>query len=128
MEKYKGHHGLLPEAEVLGKLDGVGFPRTRTKVKKGWVRDTVKSGNLPTQVSFAYVDFDFFEPIKDALEFLDTRMPPGGRIVVDDYGFFSEAVRSWRSINSSRRRDAASRVRVAAALLAGHFCVLSKLS
>ena len=89
MANYKGTMAS-PETEVLDKLASVNFPRERIKVKKGWVRDTIKNGELPAQVAFAYVDFDFYDPIKDALEFLDTRMPAGGRIVVDDYGYFSE--------------------------------------
>src|SRR6195256_3549102 len=42
MNKYKGTMAS-PEAEVLGNLDSVNFPRARTKVKKGWVRDSIKS-------------------------------------------------------------------------------------
>jgi hypothetical protein len=54
------------------------------------------------------VDFDFYEPIKGALEFLDTRMPAGGRIIVGDYGFFSGG-RSSLSISPSGARLAATR-------------------
>jgi hypothetical protein len=125
MDKYKGTMAS-PEAEMRSKLDSINFPPARTKVKKGWVRDSIKSGELPTQVSFAYVDFDFYDPIKDALEFLDSRMPPGGRIVVDDYGFFSEGAQLAVDQFVARVGD---RFKFELPLpFAGHFCVLSKLA
>lgn len=123
MEKYQGTMAS-PETEVLEKLQAVAFPRTRTKVKKGWVTDTIKCGELPSQVSFAYVDFDFYEPIKDALEFLDPRMPPGGQIVVDDYGFFSAGA---QLAVDQFVEAAGGRFGFELPLpFAGHFCVLSK--
>ena len=125
MDKYKGTMAS-PEAEVRSKLDSIGFPSARTKVKKGWVSDSIKSGELPAQVAFAYVDFDFYDPIKDALEFLDGRMPPGGRIVVDDYGFFSEGAQL--AVDQFVAR-VGSRFKFELPLpFAGHFCVLNKLA
>jgi len=125
MDKYKGMMAS-PEAEVRSKLDSISFPPARTKVKKGWVSDSIKSGELPAQVAFAYVDFDFYDPIKDALEFLDGRMPPGGRIVVDDYGFFSEGAQL--AVDQFVAR-VGSRFKFELPLpFAGHFCVLNKLA
>jgi O-methyltransferase len=124
IQNYKGTMAS-PEAEVLGRLASVGFPSARAKVKKGWIKETVKTGEVPPKVAFAYVDFDFYEPIKDALEFLDTRMPPGGRIVVDDYGFFSAgaqlAVDQFVASTGGRFKFELPLP------FAGHFCVLSKL-
>jgi hypothetical protein len=124
MDKYKGTMAS-PEAEVRSKLDSISFPPARTKVKKGWVRDSINAGELPAQVAFAYVDFDFYDPIKDALEFLDGRMPPGGRIVVDDYGFFSEGA---QLAVDQFVTQVGGRFKFELPLpFAGHFCVLSKL-
>jgi hypothetical protein len=125
MEKYKGTMAS-PETEVLGKLASIKFPSDRIRVKKGWVKDTIKSGEIPARVSFAYVDFDLYDPIKDALEFLDTRMPAGGRIVVDDYGFFSEGA---ELAVDQFVKAAGSRYKLEMPLpFAGHFCVLSKIT
>jgi hypothetical protein len=125
MEKYKGTMASL-ETEVLGKLASVKFPRERIVVKKGWVKDTIRSGDPPEKVAFAYVDFDFYDPIKDALEFLDTRMPAGGRIVVDDYGFFSEGA---QLAVDQFVAAAGNRYKFEMPLpFAGHFCVLSKVA
>jgi O-methyltransferase len=125
MDEYKGTMAS-PESEVLGKLASVKFPRERIKVKKGWVKDAIKTGELPAKVAFAYVDFDFYEPIKDALEFLDTRMPAGGRIVVDDYGYFSEGA---QLAVDQFVAAAGNRYKFEMPLpFAGHFCVLSKVA
>ena len=99
MDAYQGKMSF-PEASVLGRLESVGFPKDRIVVHKGFVPE-VFNGNtsLPTRVSVAYVDFDFYEPIKEALEFLDSVTSPGAKIIVDDYGFFSAgaklAVDEW---------------------------------
>jgi hypothetical protein len=125
MDKYKGTMAS-PESLVLGKLEAINFPRERIKIKKGWVKDAIKSGELPEKVAFAYVDFDFYDPIKDALEFLDQRMPAGGRIVVDDYGFFSEgaqlAVDQFVAAMGGRYKFEMPLP------FAGHFCILSKVA
>jgi O-methyltransferase len=125
MDKYKGTMAS-PESEVLGKLASINFPRERIKIKKGWVKDAINSGELPGKVAFAYVDFDFYDPIKDALEFLDTRMPAGGRIVVDDYGFFSEGA---QLAVDQFVAAAGNRYKFDMPLsFAGHFCILSKVA
>ena len=76
MAAYEGTMAT-PEGEVLTKLASIDFPRHRTKIKKGWVKDTISNGELPTQIAFAYIDLDFYDPIKDALHFVDSRMPLG---------------------------------------------------
>jgi O-methyltransferase len=40
------------------------------------------------------VDFDFYQPIKTALDFLHTVMPRGAKIVIDDYDFFSTGAKT----------------------------------
>lgn len=125
MDKYKGTMAS-PEGEVLAKLASVSFPAERIKIKKGWVKDTIASGEVPQQVAFAYVDFDFYEPIRDALHFLDARMQPGGCIVVDDYGFFSDGA---QLAVDEFVKAAGSRYTFELPLpFAGHFCVLNKVA
>jgi O-methyltransferase len=123
--KYKGTMAS-PEKEVLGKLASIDFPSNRIKIKKGWVKDTINDTELPAQVAFAYVDFDFYDPIKDTLQFIDGRMPTGGRIVVDDYGFFSEGAQL-----AVDQFVTAARGRYTFELplpFAGHFCILCKVA
>ncbi len=78
-----------PQAEVLARLRAIGIARDAYRIVPGLFEDSVAAGHLPERVSFAYVDFDFYAPIKAALEALTPRLSPGGIIVVDDYGFFS---------------------------------------
>lgn len=105
MERYTGTMRSA-ESEVLEKLRLINFPEKRTHIIKGWVENTLRRDDAPRQVAFAYVDFDFYGPIKTALEYLDRVMPAGGRIVVDDYGFFSQGVQKAVDdfVSSSRGR------------------------
>jgi O-methyltransferase len=88
IEAYEGTMAF-PIDRVSAKLRDIGFPQSRTKIIPGFIDETIKNSNLPKKVCFAYVDFDFYEPILTALNFLDTVMTINGFIMVDDYGFFS---------------------------------------
>jgi len=88
IEAYAGTMNV-PIESVKNNLKGVNFPPERTHLIKGFIEETIKTGPLPHQVCFAYVDFDFYEPILVALNFLKDVLTVGGTIVVDDYGFFS---------------------------------------
>ncbi|HET7536552.1 MAG TPA: TylF/MycF/NovP-related O-methyltransferase [Candidatus Didemnitutus sp.] len=93
IEKYTGTMSN-PVELVVGRLDGIGFPRDRTHIVPGFIEETSKSPQMPQRVCFAYVDLDFYEPIITTLRFLRSRVPPGGAIVVDDYGFFSSGAKT----------------------------------
>jgi O-methyltransferase len=125
MAAYKGQMAC-PEVQVLAKLQEVSFPESRVHVRKGWVRDCLATGPLPKQVCFAYVDFDFYEPILDALQFLDRVMPVGGQIVVDDYGFFSEGAQTATDEFVVSQNGAYNLSLPVPS--AGHFAILSKVS
>lgn len=125
MSRYKGTMAS-PESEVRNKLASINFPVARTKIKKGWIKDTLMSVDLPSQIAFAYVDFDFYEPIKDALEFIEGRMPVGGRVIVDDYGYFSEGAQL--AVDRFVERTAGRFTFELPLPFAGHFCILRKVS
>lgn len=94
MDAYKGKMSCK-EVLVKKKLAEISFPSERTKVVKGFVENTIIiKNNYPKDVCFAYVDFDFYEPIKLALEFLDEHLSPRGIIIVDDYDFFSTGAKT----------------------------------
>jgi len=89
MEAYEGEMSC-PEDMVISRLKAISFPSERYLIHKGFIEDLIEiDGNLPKEVSFAYVDFDFYKPIKIALEFLHRVTPRGAMIVVDDYNYFS---------------------------------------
>jgi len=111
---------------VHGRLAAVGFPENRTRIHKGFVTESTFVGNdrLPKAVSFAYVDFDFYEPIRVTLDFLDGVMPVGGIIIVDDYDFFStgvkKAVEEFTARHPGRYHTEIPDARL------GHFAVLTR--
>lgn len=117
---------MSPETEVRGRLDQIQFPQERLRVVKGWVRDSIKRPDMPKHIAFAYVDLDFYEPIRDALFFLDARTLPGARIVVDDYGFFSEGAQLATDEFVAATNGSWKLSRPLP--LAGHFVILEKLS
>jgi O-methyltransferase len=121
---YRGHMRATAD-QVRDKLAEVPFPPERTRLIKGWIGETLATPDVPTSVCFAYVDFDFYEPIRDALAFLGRTMPPGGRIVVDDYGFFSEGaqVAADEFVTTAAGRF----VRHMPLPMAGKFCILECL-
>jgi O-methyltransferase len=93
MAAYEGKMACAEDL-VKARLRAIGFPETRTIIHKGYLDQVLHADrSLPARVSFAYLDFDFYEPIKQALEFLHPRMPVGGVLVVDDYDYFSTGVK-----------------------------------
>ena len=85
----------VPEASVHSRLEAVGFPRDRYVIHRGFIEDLIRDKqDFPAAVSFAYADFDFYEPTSLVLRFLDGVMPSGGMVIVDDYGFFSSGVKT----------------------------------
>lgn len=88
MDAYAGTMKCSPD-QVRANLAAIDFDDSRVRIKPGWIDDTFEQGDLPEQVCFAYVDFDFYDPIRITLDYLDKAVPPGGAVIVDDYGFFS---------------------------------------
>lgn len=93
IDKYQGEMAH-PKEQVLTKLSKVGFPVSRTHVIPGFIEQTSKTGSFPERISFAYIDFDFYEPIKIGLELIKSRIHKDGIIMVDDYGYFSAGAKT----------------------------------
>lgn len=93
MERYQGEM-RCDAREVQFRLNEIGFPPERYRIRPGWINETLREGSGPAKVCFAYVDFDFYEPIRDALVYLARHLTPNGRIVVDDYDFFSTGAKT----------------------------------
>lgn len=112
--------------EVRQRLDVIDFPSDRVVVVPGFIEETSKRARLPEQVCFAYIDFDFYEPILIALELIDSRLALGGTVIVDDYEFFSSgaktAVAEFLDGRSGRYELTVPPT------FAGHFCLLRKVS
>jgi len=92
MAAYKGTMAC-PIDMVRLRLADIQFPTERTMIVPGFIETTIYNTGLPEKVCFAYIDFDFYEPILIALQYLDRVLQPGGFVIVDDYNFFSEGVK-----------------------------------
>lgn len=93
----KAYTGTMkfPEEMVVRRLKAVSFPEHRYVIHNGFIKDVlIKSNTLPKCISFAYVDFDFYEPILQTLYFIDSVSIRGTVIIVDDYNYFSSGAKT----------------------------------
>tara|TARA_B100000780_G_scaffold273262_1_gene236569 strand:+ start:253 stop:1023 length:771 start_codon:yes stop_codon:yes gene_type:complete len=104
IKKYEGQMSCS-EAKVLEELKSINFNNDKLIVNKGFFNiESMPKMKLPNTVSFAYLDFDFYQPTLDGLNYLNGVLSVGGIIIVDDYDFFSTGVKTsveeWFKINS----------------------------
>ena len=92
MEAYAGSMAS-PESMLRESISKVDFPLDRVRILRGFIDDNLQKGDLPVSVSFAFVDFDLYAPIRDTLFFLNEVINEGGIIIVDDYDFLSSGVK-----------------------------------
>ncbi len=94
MEAYAGTMAYAVDS-VKSRLNAISIAPDRYKIHPGFIEDVLRTDKaLPERVSFAYVDFDLYEPIRVALEFLHQRTGCGAAVIVDDYGYFSAGART----------------------------------
>lgn len=125
IEAYAGMWAY-PRDLVVARLRAIGFPDARVHIHEGFVDAILAAGDgLPETVSCAYLDFDFYEPIRDGLAFLDGVISPGGIIAVDDYDFFSTGVK--RAVDEFLDARAASYELDVADPVFGHYATLRRL-
>lgn len=125
MDAYRGTMAC-PADMVKARLSDIQFPRDRVKIIPGFIEQTITRPDLPRTVCFAYIDFDFYEPILIALKFLHHVLQPGGCIIVDDYNFFSEGVKI--AVNEFCATHQGQYEIQFPVTSAGHFCILKKNS
>lgn len=65
-------------------------------IHAGWFADTVKE--IPDQVSFAYVDADFYTSTMTALRTVLPRLQAGGVVILDDYCDRERNPRAWNEL------------------------------
>lgn len=109
IEAYEGGMSY-PQELVRARLAAIDFPESRYVIHKGMIEYPIHADEtMPERVSCAYVDFDFYEPIKAALEYLHEVTGPRAVIVADDYDFFSTgaktAVDEFVAARTGHRRE-----------------------
>jgi hypothetical protein len=70
--------GSGPARRVLAEFDA--------RIIEGWIPEVFQEAQVDTLV-FAHVDVDLYAPTLASFEFFYPKLPPGGVIVCDDYGF-----------------------------------------
>ena len=56
------------------------------KLHVGFIPDTFKDTGIE-RLAFAHIDVDLYQSVLDCVEFVYSRLAPGGLIIFDDYGF-----------------------------------------
>ena len=74
-------------------------------IKKAWFSDLVKE-DMPSRISFSFLDGDFYESIRDSLKLVGPRMVNNGIMIVHDYNNpalpgVKRAVDEWRSVDGA---------------------------
>ena len=123
MNRY-GHTMASSVEQVQGRLDGVGFPRDRTRVVPGYIQRDLPPDKLPDRVAIAYIDFDLYEPTLTALELMHPRCRIGSILMVDDYRYFSAGVET--AVNRFMAAHANQYDLLEPPAPAGHFCALRR--
>jgi hypothetical protein len=90
------YEGMLsfPEEILRRELATIDPGADWFKIKKGWITRESLETCSPDRITFAYLDMDFYQSTLDVLNLLVERMPAGGIVVIDDYGVFSDGVRT----------------------------------
>jgi hypothetical protein len=94
IEEYEGKMNCNKQL-VVQHLKEIPFNNQRYVIHEGFIEKLIREdNNFPYKVSFAYIDFDFYEPILIALNFLHNVTSQGGIFIIDDYDYFSTGVKS----------------------------------
>ncbi len=123
IENYEGTMAC-PVEMVEANLRAIKFPPARVRIIPGFVEETFARPDLPAKVCFAYIDFDFYEPILITLRFLHERLAPNAYILIDDYGFFSSGAKTAADEFVAAHADSYELTLPPNA--AGKFCILHK--
>jgi O-methyltransferase len=94
INNYEGKmsHG---KEKVLNEMKMINFHKERLVINEGFFyKKNIINFNLPKNVVFAYLDYDFYQPTLDALNMLENIIVEKGIIIVDDYDFFSTGVKT----------------------------------
>jgi len=53
-------------------------------IHKGWFNE-LSDADVPSPITFAFLDGDYYESIRDSLKLIESKLTPGAIIIVDDY-------------------------------------------
>ena len=76
------------EDEVHAAMISADVPREQYIINKGWFEDTFAHSPLPEEIALLHIDADWYESVLLSLETFYDRVPRGGAIVLDDFGYW----------------------------------------
>jgi O-methyltransferase len=79
--------------DVRAGMAETGYPSERIHLHPGLVEDTIPA-QAPDRISLLRLDTDWYESTRHELEHLYDRMPSGGVLIFDDYGYWQGARRA----------------------------------
>jgi O-methyltransferase len=79
---FKGGELFVTKREVKERFLRAGLPVP--VIKKAWFSNLTEV-DLPEKISFAFLDGDFYESIRDSLKLVESKMGDGGIVIVHDY-------------------------------------------
>lgn len=93
IKSYKGKMAHK-KYKVVNELEKIGFMKNRYFINEGYfIKDNLDKFKFPDKISFAYIDFDFYQPTIDVLNTIQDKLTLNSRIIVDDYDYFSTGVK-----------------------------------
>lgn len=101
-EQFRAGELLATKKELIRNLKQANVPMPR--ITKGWFSD-LTTEQVPAEISFAFLDGDYYDSILDPLRLIWPRLAPGAVIVIDDYANealpgAAKAVDEWRRTHS----------------------------
>ena len=79
------------ETKVITELKSIKIDFEKVIINKGYFNEeNLQKYKFPELVSFAYIDFDYYQPTLDVLNVLEDKLSVGSVIIVDDYDFFQQ--------------------------------------
>ncbi|QHN43267.1 hypothetical protein GII36_05470 [Candidatus Mycosynbacter amalyticus] len=104
-EQFRAGELLATKKELVRNLKQANVPMPR--ITKGWFSE-ITPEQVPQQISFAFLDGDYYDSILDPLRLIWTRLAPGAIVVVDDYANealpgAAKAVDEWRRTHPVRK-------------------------
>jgi O-methyltransferase len=72
--------------EVKANMASTGYPKERLYFVKGPVEETIPAMPPPGPIALLRLDTDWYESTRHELVHLFPRVPPGGIVIIDDYG------------------------------------------
>jgi O-methyltransferase len=81
-EQFQTGELLATKAQLIKNLRAANVPMPI--IKKAWFSD-LTAADMPAEISFAYLDGDYYHSILDPLKLIWDRLVPGAVVIVDDY-------------------------------------------